>query len=375
MNLERSYYNNPQFSEDERRDVAFQTVNAMRETLTLSRNSTMPVTYEYAFNVIHTLNPQLYDNIIDLLTSKNENEMVKLYKEEAEASSTPENPITPVDLIEKEMDRVQGLIDKSASPLIYQQKKMLQLTAAREHFQPRKRSEHKSLSHDFTLRRREDFFGKPLYENDDYKDFKIGRGKRLRLRLLHPDHAEAILGVDLVYENFDLANNRVRFAHMQYKSWNAKVLYLSSVQNLKGQLDKMEKHLCKSGYCKGPKGQNQRDYRFPYCSGFLRPTSKLQRPDSKLISTGLHIPICQALDLFRTDQKITDENSKERSIKGSIFEDLFISNTAGSRWIDIDELEKFYEEKNLLSHTNTIRLHAQEVELEVEADKNYTWSS
>lgn len=362
MNQDSNYYSNSNIPEEERRDVAFQTVNAIRESVTLAKNSTLPITYEFAFDIIHDLDPKLYDAIIILLTSKNENELVKYYKEEAEALSTEEKKIKPVDLIQDELKRLEDILEKSNKKGTYLLKKKFGLIAAKEYFTPRTQSEHKSLNHDFYLKSRDDYFGKPLYATDDFKDYKISKTKLLRLRLLHPDKDEAILGVDLIYEHFDLQFNRVRFAHMQYKTWNNNTLYASATKNLVSQVEKMETHLCKSGMCTGPENKKRKDYRFPYCSGFLRPTSKVQNPDSKLITTGLHIPICQALKLFNTDKKISKENARDRSIKGHIFEELFMTNIAGSRWIDIEELEKFYEEKNITSHTNRIRVHAQEVD-------------
>lgn len=370
MTQNPDYYKNHEIPEDERRDVAFQTVNAIRESVTLARNSTLPITYEFAFEIIYDLNPDLYDSIVKLLVSKNENETVKYYKEEAEASSTEDKKVEPVDLINNEINRVENLIDKKGGKATYLLKRKFDLYAAKEYFKPRNQSEHKSLNHDFYLRSREEYFGKPIYENDSYKDYKLKKDKFLRLRLLHPDKEEAILGVDLVYEHFDLRFNRVRFAHMQYKTWNNNVLYASSTKNLISQIEKMQKNLCQSGYCKGPQNKKREDYRFPYCSGFLRPTSKIQQADSKLITTGLHIPICQALSIFANDSKLTKENTRDRSIKGHIFEELFITNIAGSRWIDIDDLEKFYVEKGILSHSNRIRVHAQEIDTFSEYEKN-----
>lgn len=370
MTQDTNFYLNKDVSEDERRDVAFQTVNAIRESVTLARNSTLPITYEFAFDIIYDLDPKLYTAIITLLTSKNENETVKYYKEEAEASSSVEKTILPVDLITKELERLEKLLEKSGKNSTYLLKRKFELIAAKEFFTPRTQSEHKSLNHDFYLRGRDDYFGKPIYENDNFKDYKITKDKILRLRLLHPDKEEGILGVDLVYEHFDMQFKRVRFAHMQYKTWNNNVLYPSATDNLVAQIKKMEGHLCHSGYCKGPLNQKREDYRFPYCSGFLRPTSKIQSPDSKLLTTGLHIPICQALKMFNEDKKISKENSKDKSIKGHIFEELFMTSIAGSRWIEIDELEKFYTEKGIASHTNRIRIHAQEVDIYTDYEKN-----
>ncbi|KPH12969.1 hypothetical protein [Chryseobacterium sp. ERMR1:04] len=242
------------------------------------------------------------------------------------------------------------------------------MVAAKEYFTPRNQSEHKSLNHDFYLRSRDDYFGKPIYETDNFKDYQINKNKILRLRLLHPDKDEAILGVDLIYEHFDMEFEIVRFAHMQYKTWNNSVLYESASSNMRAQLLKMKDHICDSSFCDGHESSPS-EYRFPYCSAFLRPTSKLQANNSKLVTSGYHVPLCQALKLLDKDGKLTKLSIKDKSIKGSIFEELFVSNIAGSRWISIDELEKFYEDKGIASNLNTIRIHAQEVDTYGEYDK------
>ncbi len=369
MEIEHNYFSNQNIPEEDRRDCAFQAVNAIRESLTLAKKSTTSVTYEFAFSIIHDLNPQLYDSIISLLVSKNENEIVKYYKEMAEAESSEENIVEPLDLIQKELSNLEKVLEKKTDNNTFLKKRKFGLVAAKEYFTPRNQSEHKSLNHDFYLRSRDDYFGKPLYENDHYKDYKINKDKVLRIRLLHPDKDEAILGVDMVYEHFNMESEKVRFAHMQYKSWNNNILYESASSNMRAQLIKMKDHLCDSNYCKGPESKNRNEYRFPYCSAFLRPTAKLQNSDSKLITSGYHVPLCQAISLLDLEGKLTKETIRDKSIKGNIFEDLFISNIAGSRWITIDELENFYEEKGINSNLNTIRIHAQEVDTFSEYDK------
>lgn len=369
MNINNGYFSNQEIPEEDRRNYAFQAVNAVRESLTLAKNSTTAVTYEFAFSIIHDLNPDLYESIITLLVSKNENEIVKYYKEMAEAESTEEDKVEPVTLIQKELDSLEKVLLRKKENNTFLKKRKFGLVAAKEYFTPRNQSEHKSLNHDFYLKTREDYFGKPLYENDHYKDYKITNDKVLRIRLLHPDNDETILGVDMIYEHFSMENEKVRFAHMQYKTWDNNVLYESSSSNMRAQLLKMKNHLCDSDFCKGPDSKNRNDYRFPYCAAFLRPTAKLQHNDSRLITTGFHVPLCQTLTLLDAEGKLTKKTIRDKSIKGNIFEELFINNIAGSRWITIDELESFYEEKGINSNLNTIRIHAQEVDTFGEYDK------
>ncbi|WP_332453105.1 hypothetical protein [Chryseobacterium aquaticum] len=369
MNKDYNFYNNDEIPEEERRDTAFQTVTAIRESFTLAKRQQIPITYEKAFTIIKDLDEKLYDSILDLLTNKNENDLVKYYKDEANAISTDENKVHPLELINKELERVEQIIKNAENknhPQLIRRK--ITLIGAKEYFTPRSQSEHKSLNHDFYLRSRYEKFGNPLYDNDNFKDFKITNDRVLRLRLLHPDNEETILGVDLIYEIFDMRNNRVRFAHMQYKSWNNKVLYLSQAKNLMPQLEKMKGNICDATLCHGPE-TNERGYRFPYCSAFLRPTSKIQNSESKLITTGTHIPICKALPNLSNINKLEKRDFEDKSIKGNIFEELFTSNLAGSRWISLDDLDKFYSEKDILSHTNRIRIHAKDVFVSSEYDE------
>lgn len=133
---------------------------------------------------------------------------------------------------------------------------------------------------------------------------------------------------------------------------------------------RLDNNLCKSGYCYGhKKNWNSENYRFPYCSAFFRPTNKIATKDSKLASSGIHLPICKVLELKEVDNKVTRENTKDKAISSKIFEELFISNLLGSRWITLKELEHFYESKGLKSNTDTIRVLAQEVLIETEEEK------
>jgi hypothetical protein len=241
------------------------------------------------------------------------------------------------------------------------QRRIFALESALEYFQPEDISENYILNHDFSLTHKHDFFRKKLYDSAKVKDYKLTGKRVLRLRLLHPDKAERIIGSDLVYEQFDLRNERVRFIHLQYKTWNTERLYFSQ-GNMVDQIEKLDKNICKSGFCENEDGSNFSDnYRFPYCSAFLRPTSYLAKPDSPFISSGIHLPICMVNRIRETDKKIDKKNIRGKSVGHRIFEELFINKHIGSRWISIDQLEKFYEEKGITSEMKRLRVHAQEV--------------
>jgi hypothetical protein len=357
--MENSFFSDEEHSIQDRRDVAFQTTNAIREAVSIARNSQTP-TYEETFDLIHDLSPEIYDQVVKLLTAKNESEEVKLFKEKADAHSTEDRKVTAVELINAELSEIEGLLEKRPSAK-HLKKRKFELLGAREYFSERKLSEHKILNHDFYLAEQDGFFKKELYKNESYKDYEISNGNILRIRLLHPDHAETILGADMIYEQFDLKKEKVRFVHLQYKAWEFGELYFSQ-GNILDQLQKMETHLCKSGYCHSVlKTIHSDQFRFPYCSGFLRPTDSKITGDSKNKTSGQHLPVCQALKISSKSKKLTKNHIKETSVSQRIFEEAFNSNLLGSNWINIDELEKFYDEKGIPSHLYTIRIHAQQV--------------
>jgi hypothetical protein len=104
-------------------------------------------------------------------------------------------------------------------------------------------------------------------------------------------------------------------------------------------------------------------YRLPYCSAFLRLTDKLEDPGSQLISSSYHVPVCVMERLWSS----TPENShigsalfRSESVTGRVFEELFNANMLGSKWLTYAELERLYEQHNLLDVNERVVIHAQE---------------
>jgi hypothetical protein len=357
-----NFFNDVNIDETLRRNIAFQTTNAIREVVTLAEGKQQSITYEQALQYLHDLSPSVYEGVVDLLQQKNESGDVKYYKDLAEAKGR-----MPEELIQEAIDDLNIAIAAKSSRNL--KIRLGQLIAAREYFRPRKIDEHKILNQDFYLAERP-YFGKAIYPNDSYRDYTISKNQALRLRLLHPDKSEVILGADMVYEQFDLLRDRVRFVHLQYKAWDSKVLYLND-KRLRKQISKMQGHLCTAGYCNGKHGKNNsRKFRLPYCSGFIRPTSNKSTATSKMISTGYHLPICELLKL--KEDKLTRENIKGKSLSDKIFEEQFLNNMLGSRWIPMSELDKFYANVGLPFLSDTIRIHAQEVIIPSEEElQNY----
>ncbi len=356
-----SYFSDNSIAEEERRNDAFQILCALRESLTIAKRAGQPIPYKKTLNLINDISPEMHSSISSLLTKTNESEIVKYYKQKADAISKETNStISPAQIIEKDIKEEKRLLEFGETNHLIQ-RKIFELESALEYFQPEDISENYILNHDFSLPLRHEFFQKNLYQSAKVKDYKLTNNRILRLRLLHPDKAERIIGSDLVYEQFDLNTGKVRFIHLQYKTWDTNALYFSQ-GNMIDQIEKLDAHICKSGFCNNKNGtKHSNSYRFPYCSAFLRPTSYITKPDASLISTGIHLPICMVNKIRKNDKKIDRHNISGRSIGSRLFEDLFIDKHIGSRWITIDELEKFYNDKGITSETGRIRVHAQEV--------------
>ena len=367
-----SYFSDRSADEDSRRNDAFKFLIAMREALSIAKRGSQPVPYKKTRDLIHDFSPKLHEEISELITKRNPSDLVKYYTQKAEVLSKDRGEeVKPETIIESDLDEDKRLLELGENVGLIR-RRIYELQTALEHFQPEDISENFILNHDFSLVNRHRFFEKQIYDDAKVKDYKLTGNRVMRMRLLHPDKAERIIGSDLVYEQFDLKNEKVRFIHLQYKTWNSKVLYFSQ-GNVLDQIEKLHNNICLSGYCMNSNNErHSSNYRFPYCSAYLRPTSYLTKPDSTLISTGTHIPICMVRKIKEHDVKLNKKNTKGKSIGNRIFEELFVNNHIGSRWISIDKLEQFYQDKGINSATGRIRVHAQEVILQSDQEKNYT---
>ncbi|MGE5443708.1 MAG: hypothetical protein ACM3SR_03800 [Ignavibacteriales bacterium] len=130
-------------------------------------------------------------------------------------------------------------------------------------------------------------------------------------------------------------------------------------------MKKLKTSLCDTGLCKPDKNSARaRAYRLPFCAGFLRPTDKLQQPDSRLISSGWHVPICVALraveDTGLGNKKIGGKKIRSESVTHKVFEEIFNSGMLGSRWLKYEEVEDLYRNHKLFESSEKVIIHAQE---------------
>lgn len=350
-------------SNDSERDHAFQEINAIREAVSLSTRTPQPITYESALRYIRDIAPSRYDEVVKLLKAKNESDTVKYFVEAAAAEGKAE-----LTLIQDEIDKHERLM-QGPGKKTHLRTRLIQLLGAKQHFEPRRLSEHRLLEHDALLASRADLPKALTTSGAGFRDYRLDEDRVLRLRLLHPDKAEAILGTDLVYEEYDLLNNRVRFVHMQYKTWSNWTISLTK-GSLPNQLDRLDLNFCKSGNCLGDEGsRHSSGYRLPYCSAFLRPTSPMKSDDSKMVSTGDHVPVCFVNGLRQKGESVTRRRIKGNSVSFRVFDELFMNHLVGSKWISLDDHEEFYRARGLEAHAATIRVLAQSVSIPSEQEK------
>lgn len=95
-----NYFSDTRISEDFRRNIAFQILVANRDLLQMASKKPQPPTYENALGLLHELAPAIYDELVKLLTRKNESELVRYFEELADIKSQEKGEIiTAVDWI------------------------------------------------------------------------------------------------------------------------------------------------------------------------------------------------------------------------------------------------------------------------------------
>jgi len=347
------YFNDEQYSDEQKSESSFNILSGVRDALSMAIGQ-QPPTYEQTLKHIKDINNEIYNAIVKHLPGKNPSELVTRFIEKANAFGT-----NPTELINKEITDYEGAVEladgKSGNLKAY----IAQLYVAREYFKERNLTEQKLLEHDFYISARTKL--KEVYSGAGRKDYKLPNGNHFRIYLAHPEKIEHVLGADLLYEQYDLARNLVRFAHLQYKTWDDKSIRLS--ERDVAQLKRLELHNCTSGLCKEPTAYaSVNKYRYPYCSAFLRPTSKILRTSQKMKSTGQHIPLCNIINLCSPKGgTIKKDSFIDSAISHNIFDESFNNYHLGSGWMPIGDMEEYYTKRNLFDLASNVRIYAQEV--------------
>ena len=359
---------NKNTAENNQLQLEWLLLNLIKEMKSISSRGSSS-TYQNSLEFAKEIIPQVF-NKKSILVNSQEPDLARQYRQLAKAESLDSGKkVNPLDLIDARIKKLKSLIKKS--PV---ENDLLRRDLSK-HERIRPLFVLKPITEDFVLHKdlyAERYSFEPLkISGVKYTDHKITEDRILRVRLIHPDKAEHSLGADLIYEHYWQEKELVRFAHLQYKIWDGKTLLFSKSPNLNSQLEKLKEALCGKGYCNAVHSlfkEEGKEYRFPYCSAFLRPTDKLQNKNSPLVSSGLHLPICKIGEHASYtepghNKKLEHAHIKDSSLTSVIFEDLFNDNKIGSRWLTYEEAEKIYKKHKILESDERIILHAQEFEI------------
>ena len=344
-------------------NIEFLGVSALREVVQIATGGDMRATYKEVIKLGKELYPELYNSNNSILVKENESDMAREYRQRAIAESTlKKTTILPIDLITEEIQKLHSYIRISRNKGEHSETdklklKLNQLEKASEELSETKNTENDLLLRDVYDVEREDPL--PIVPGKKFRDFSISPKKTLRIRLLHPDKPEHISGADIIYEKHNIKKLTMRIAAIQYKLWDNKQLYQEP--RMSSQLNKLHKLFCLKDMCTCSNGDT---YRFPCCSAFLRPTDKIQKGSQRLLSSGLHVPLCKINELWETGShggtKLTYKGIKKSSLSGEMFEALFNSGKVGSREFPSYEIERFYKENEIFEHNERIVIHVRE---------------
>ena len=352
-----------------RLDPEWVTLNAVRDLIRLAaQGDTSKSTYNKALELGSVICPEILGKEVSILSRDRENDLTKEYRQRATYKSIKEGKkITALFLIQEDIGEYEGLLmiaktsnDKTKTDKL--QRKLKTLYTSEEELNPDKNSENQLIFRDaYKVDRNMPM----LIEGKNNRSFRVSNNNILTIRVLHPEIPEHITGADLLYERYDKKTNTVIIVLVQYKIWENRRMNISenaSNERMLGQIGKMENFLCGKGICKEKK--NRKDYRFPYCSAFLRPTDKLQSPNQAFISTGEHLPVCHINDCAtytRRNAKVLEyEKIKDVSLSHEMFEELFNQGKIGSRPLSPIELAALYEDSSIISKKDQLLLYAQE---------------
>jgi hypothetical protein len=339
------------------------SINALRELLKIATHGDYTKsTYDAALELGGELYPELLSEENSLLRRERQSATAKEFIQRAKLKSIQaEKEISAIDLIAEEIIDIQSLITLEPEKKRNDQLKLRlkKIIKAKDELSKTKHSENQLIFRDaYNVNRNLPI----LFKGQSSLDYELPNSNNLRIRVLHPDKPEHITGADLVYEYHHKESEQVSLVFIQYKIWENKKMYLSDPR-LNKQLDKLRKSTCDKGLCKCT--TQNKGFRFPFCTSFLRPTDALQSVDQNLISSGEHIPICLLDQLKSTGSRggkfIDYKGIKEHSISGLLFEELFNRGKIGSKPFSYYELEEYYKNLDLIESGGSVIIYAQEL--------------
>lgn len=347
----------------ERLDAEWVGLNALRELLRIASKGLAIPTYAQALQFGKDLAPDLYGQDISLIANALEPLVLREYRQRADAETQIEgNVVTPLALIDREIDSLEKLLN-AQGPKDRIRSKLNSLYSIRRSLKDETLSENQIIIRDVFKAERPEIPNPPV-DTNTYREYRLPYGKGLRIRMLHPEKPEHTTGADLIYEISSDREKKARLALVQYKVWDGEVLYLSDERML-NQIKRLKDATCDAGRCDAHQPDNlMQQYRLPYCTAFLRPTNRLQSPDARLISKGIHVPLCKVeemkIETSRGGDKLLKKDIGDKAVSQRIFEELFNRNMLGSRWLNYEQVESFYRDNKIMDAKDKIVLHAQE---------------
>lgn len=316
-------------------------------------------------------NARFYRERAALLTRKRQLEegaTLSVRKRQQKMGST-ENAIQPIDILDRDIQELEDLLKSDNGRSRTQREKLEELYNTRREFEEQQVVRHEEpevLRHEWDRGLNLPTFF-PQSETE-YHDFALPDERVMRIRFVHSTKIESITGVDFIYEYHLPKEQKARLAAVQYKlpKRNSKNIVIED--EIQAQLDRMCTVFCDNELCAGPQydDDGNRRYQLPPCCAFFRPTDRLQQFDSRLATTGYHIPQCdidRVCEYTRTEKRnkvITPEISMKHGISHRIFEELFNTEKLGSRWLTYEQLEKFHQAYEITKPSEQAGIYIQE---------------
>lgn len=326
-----------------------------------------PPTYEDALYRAIEIAPNIISINSELIRFY-ESAAVRLYKQRAKAQSRDSKKrMTPLILVDADIARYKkDLENAEEEEKDAIETEMSRLTRVRNRLNTEPWTENKVIERDADIPER---YARILEKGQGFKLYNDKKQRALAVRVLHPDKAEGISGVDLVYEIYRQqgVNIEARIIAIQYKMIRKNNLYTSDSKNLLEQLNAMTCYYCNSGKCSIPEGyHSEKPYRMPHCCAFLRITDNIQTKDGWYLTDGSHIRACDVKRLMkpttRGHQILYAKDIGENSISQEAFQEFFKNDMIGSRWISTQELNEWYEDAKIFQATDRIVTHVRELE-------------
>ncbi len=269
-------------------DVEWMTTSALRDGMVTAHGKPEDITYRQAFALGRQVAPEMFLSVDRILDNPKEPIEVQEIRQRAIAQSTLERKtITPLEYIDEEIRKIRLQIEVGEN-LNLLENVLTRYERIRQQLQSKEYRETPLIFGDAIQSGR----GLPQSgEGQGYKDYQLNKERMLRVRVTHMERAEDKVGCDLIYENLNDIKKTVRLAIIQYKMWERYDHVFHWNPRDEKQYARLTGATCKSRLC-SMDNSPWITYRLPNCAAFVRPTDRLQEPNSPTTSSSLHIPIC-----------------------------------------------------------------------------------